>query len=145
MITDAGFVGAKAALFCGPRLLTYLRDDHPGLPWAGWWDLPGGGRDGDESPETCLLREVEEEFGLILPANRLTFRRVLPSMSVAGRASVFFAAEITHAEIAAIRFGDEGQRWEMMPIPGFLSHPRAIPAMQQRVELACQNRALVRV
>ena len=144
MITDAGFVGAKAALFCGPRLLTYLRDDHPGLPWAGWWDLPGGGREGDESPETCLLREVAEEFGLTLSPHRLTFRRILPSMTVAGRPSVFFAAEITAAEIAAIRFGDEGQRWEMMPIPGFLSHPRAIPAMQQRVELAYQNRDMAR-
>lgn len=144
MITDAGFVGAKAALFCGPRLLTYLRDDHPGLPWAGWWDLPGGGREGDESPETCLLREVAEEFGLTLSPHRLTFRCVLPSMTVAGRPSVFFAAEITTAEIAAIRFGDEGQRWEMMPTRGFLSHPRAIPAMQQRVKLACQNRDMAR-
>ena len=144
MITDAGFVGAKAALFCGPRLLTYLRDDHPGLPWAGWWDLPGGGREGDESPEACLLREVAEEFGLTLSPRRLTFRRILPSMTVAGRPSVFFAAEISAAEIATIRFGDEGQRWEMMPIPGFLSHPRAIPAMQQRVELAYQNRDMAR-
>jgi len=144
MITDAGFVGAKAALFCGDSLLTYLRDDHPGLPWAGWWDLPGGGRNGDESPETCLLREVAEEFGLILPANRLTFRCVLPSVSDADRPAVFFAAEITAQDVAAIRFGDEGQRWEMMPIPGFLTHPRAIPAMKQRVELACQNRDMAR-
>lgn len=144
MITDAGFVGAKAALFCGPTLLTYLRDDHPGLPWAGWWDLPGGGREGDESAETCLLRELAEEFGLTLSAHRLTFRRVLPSMSVAGRPSVFFAAEITTAEIKAIRFGNEGQCWQMMPTDAFLAHPRAIPAMQQRVELACQNRAMAR-
>ena len=41
------FVGAKAALFCEGRVLTCLRDDRPGLPWAGHWDLPGGwlGRD----------------------------------------------------------------------------------------------------
>ena len=44
------FVGCKAALLCGDALLTYLRDDKPGLPWANWWDLPGGGREGGEAP-----------------------------------------------------------------------------------------------
>jgi hypothetical protein len=47
------FVGCKAALFCGDALLTYLRDDKPGLPWAAKWDLPGGGREGSETPEAC--------------------------------------------------------------------------------------------
>ena len=66
MIPDAGFVGAKAALFCGNALLACLRDTHPGLPWPGMWDLPGGGREGDESPEDCLLRELAEELGLTI-------------------------------------------------------------------------------
>ena len=29
--------------------------------------------------------------------------------------------------IAAIRFGDEGQGWCMMPVADYLTHPRAIP------------------
>jgi 8-oxo-dGTP diphosphatase len=40
------FVGAKAALVCNGAVLTYLRDDHEGLPWPAHWDLPGGGREG---------------------------------------------------------------------------------------------------
>ncbi|MEY4696398.1 MAG: hypothetical protein RIT14_826 [Pseudomonadota bacterium] len=131
-----GFVGAKAALFHGGRVLTLLRDDIPGLPWPGWWDLPGGGREAGESPEACLLREVEEEFGLALPLARLVWRRELPSMTVPGRPSVFFAARIEAAEIAAIRFGSEGQGWQMMPVADFLAHDRAIPEMQRRVALA---------
>lgn len=83
------FVGCKAALLCGDALLTYLRDDKPGLPWPGHWDLPGGGREGAETPEDCLLRELHEEFGLILPPDRLVFRRVWPSMMDSARASVF--------------------------------------------------------
>jgi len=130
------FVGAKVALVCGGSLLTYLRDDHDGLPWRNAWDLPGGGREGAETPEDCLLREVQEEFGLILPPARLIWRRVWPSMTDPARPSVFFAGRITDAEIAAIRFGSEGQRWQMMAVAAFLAHPAGVPEMQRRAGIA---------
>lgn len=126
------FVGAKAALFCGDMVLTYLRDDLPGLGWAGYWDLPGGGREALESPETCLLRELEEEFGLCLPAERLLWQRVFPSMNDPLRHAVFFAGLLEAHEIAAIRFGSEGQFWKMMPVAEFLAHPKAVPDLQRR-------------
>jgi 8-oxo-dGTP diphosphatase len=131
-----GFVGAKVALLCGDALLTYLRDDKPGLPWPATWDLPGGGREGDETAETCLLRELHEEFGLMLPPERLIWRRIWPSMMDASRASVFFAGRITPDEIGAICFGDEGQYWQMMPVADYLNHPKAIPELQRRVAVA---------
>jgi 8-oxo-dGTP diphosphatase len=130
------FVGCKAALFCGDALLTYLRDDKPGLPWAAKWDLPGGGREGGETPEACLLREVHEEFGLILAADRLLWRRRWPSMLDASRSSYFFAGRITATEIAAIRFGEEGQYWQMMRVADYLAHPHGIPELQRRVAVA---------
>ncbi len=65
------FAGAKLLLWSAGAVLTYLRDDKPGLGWAGKWDLPGGGREGRESPEACALRELEEEFGLCLGPDRL--------------------------------------------------------------------------
>lgn len=132
-----GFNGAKAAFFhlngAETRLLTYLRDDVPQLPWPGHWDLPGGGREGGESAEACLLRELHEEFSLALPASRLLHRAEYPAMSGGGLPGIFFAAEITAPEIAAIRFGREGQRWEMMRLADYLSHPRAIPALRARL------------
>ena len=126
------FVGAKAAFFCGASVLTYLRDDRPGLGWAGLWDLPGGGREGAESPEDCLLRELDEEFGLRLSPERLVWRRVFPSMMEAARASVFFGGWLTLEEVSAIRFGDEGQSWELMPVEVFLTQEKAVPEMQRR-------------
>ncbi|MBL9047192.1 MAG: NUDIX hydrolase [Tabrizicola sp.] len=130
------FVGAKAAFFCGAAVLTYLRDDRPGLGWAGHWDLPGGGREGDEDPATCLLRELHEEFGLRLSPDRLIWQRIFPSISDPARLSVFFAGSLSRAEIAGVRFGDEGQGWEIMPISRFLSHTRAVPELQHRTGIA---------
>lgn len=136
---SGNFVGCKLVLVCGAALLTYLRDDTPGLNWANRWDLPGGGREGDETPEACVLRELAEEFGLILTPERLLWRRVWPSMMDASRASIFFAGRIAPAEIAAINFGDEGQYWRMMPLTEFQTHPSAIPEMQRRVGVALRE------
>ena len=137
-MTNSAFAGAKAAFFCEGRVLVYLRDDLPGLPWPGHWDLPGGGREGDEGPEDCLLRELTEEFGLTLPPARLEWRVDLPAMLTPGARSWFFAARLQPAEIAAIRFGDEGQCWQMMALADWLAHPRGVADLQRRTALAVQ-------
>lgn len=126
------FTGAKIALVLGDQLVTYLRDDIPTIPYPGWWDLPGGGREGAESPEDCVLRETEEEFGLRLSPSRISWKRRYPSMFEPGSDGYFFAAPITEGEVAAIRFGDEGQRWQMMGHAEFLAHEGAIPFLRQR-------------
>lgn len=33
---------------------------------SGWWLIPGGGMEADETPEACCVRETEEETGLIV-------------------------------------------------------------------------------
>lgn len=133
------FHGAKLALLCGDMVLAYLRDDLPGLPWAAHWDLPGGGREGRESPEACVLRELEEEFGLTFGADRLERSWLLPSMSEVGRQGWFFLGHITEAEVAEIRFGEEGQFWKLMKLADFLDHPQGIPALQERLAMALRD------
>jgi len=130
------FAGAKLLLRSGGEVLTYLRDDKPGLGWAGRWDLPGGGREGQESPEACVLRELEEEFGLRLGLERLLWRRAFPAVDAPGDIGWFFAGRVTADEVAAIRFGDEGQFWRMMPLGDWLAHPEAIPQLQARSRIA---------
>jgi 8-oxo-dGTP diphosphatase len=132
------FVGSKVALFCGKAILACQRDDRPDLPWPGMWDLPGGGREGNETPEACLLRELHEEFGLTLDRKRLVWRRVFPSILDASRLSVFFGGHLSLAEIATIRFGPEGKGWALMPVADFLTHATAVPEMQRRAAIAWQ-------
>ena len=134
-MTTSPFVGANVALIRQGQVLCYLRDEKPGLVFSGLWDLPGGGSEGAESPETCVLRELHEEFGLSFRPNRLTWRRDYASFKPPGSRAWFFAGKITSAEIAAIRFGDEGQYWRMMPVAAFIHHPHAIRHLQSRLAL----------
>jgi 8-oxo-dGTP diphosphatase len=48
------------------RLLAYLRDNNPAIPFPNHWDLFGGHLEADETPEQALVREVREELGVEL-------------------------------------------------------------------------------
>ncbi len=63
-------------LFINPRrqVLLLLRDNIPGIPCPGMWDLPGGHVAPDETPSACIVREMNEEMGLILTGHRLFVR-----------------------------------------------------------------------
>jgi 8-oxo-dGTP diphosphatase len=126
------FRGAKVGLVHDGAVLTYLRDDFAHLPWPAHWDLPGGGREGCESPVGCALRELDEEFGLRMPPERLIWHR---RHDTGDHVSHFFAGHLRRDEIARIRFGSEGRFWRMMPAQEFLTHPRAIPVLQHRLSL----------
>lgn len=132
-MTSELFAGAKIALICGQRLVAYKRDDKPGIPFPGQWDLPGGGREGAETPQACALREVHEEFGIQVAAETICWCRRYPSVTAPGLVTWFLAAPLSEAQVAAIRFGDEGQYWELMTFGDFLTHPEAIPHLQARL------------
>ena len=48
------------------EFLLYLRDNKPGIPFPGYWDLIGGHVEEGETPEEALVREVREELGIEL-------------------------------------------------------------------------------
>lgn len=48
------------------RLLIYLRDDKPDIPFPNHWDFFGGHVEEGEKPEQALVREVKEELGFAL-------------------------------------------------------------------------------
>jgi len=124
--------GAKAALFNRGRVLAYLRDQKPNIQFPGFWDLPGGGREGNEDPTACAQREIEEEFGLSLPRERfLTCRRYEGIAGGAG--SYFLTADLEDAEVEAISFGDEGQRWALLDVTVFLGDLVVVPALKMRL------------
>lgn len=131
MSEDTNFRGAKLALFIGEQMAVIMRDDKPGLPWAGYLDLPGGGREGRESPETCVLRETHEELGLIIPESELIWKRQYAAST--GEPVWFFAAMLPDWCARDVSFGQEGQYWTLMTPGDYLTHPLAIPHFATRV------------
>ena len=127
------FTGCKIALFCGDKLLTILRDDKESIPWPNMWELPGGGREGDENPFECAAREVFEELGIRLTKDCLLWRKVYPSMLFEGKESVFLVGKLAQEQFDKIVFGDEGQSYKLMSIDEFLDSDKVVPQLQDRV------------
>jgi 8-oxo-dGTP diphosphatase len=122
------FHGAKLILFAGPHLVALRRDHSPGIPWPGYLDFPGGGREGDESAQDCVLRETYEELGLRLRPQDL--QQIHIRVSDHGR-SYFFATDQPAQIAQQIRFGGEGASWQLMDPQSFVNAPDAIPHFRQ--------------
>ena len=125
MWDGTAFAGAKLAALLGDALIVYRRDDQPDLPFPGQLDLPGGGRQGDENPAQCALRELAEGFGISIPTDRIHYHRAY-RLGDGVTISHFLAVHLTDDEVAAVQFGDEGQDWALLPIADYLSDPDAI-------------------
>ena len=132
-IEISDFTGCKIALFCGDKLLTILRDDKSNIPYPNTWELPGGGREGDESPFECVAREVYEELGINLTEDCLLWSKVYPSMIFEGKESVFLVGQLTQDQFDSIVFGDEGQGYKLMSTEEFLGSDKVVPQLQGRL------------
>ncbi|MEM6372064.1 MAG: NUDIX hydrolase [Pseudomonadota bacterium] len=124
-------IGAKMALFVGDQLATLQRDDTPGLMWAGYWDLPGGGIEPGETPLRCVLRETHEELSLTIAPEQVTWGREYATSS--GEISWFFAAHVGAEVEQHIVLGDEGQGWALMSVDAFDAHDRVVPQFKARL------------
>ena len=127
-LTD--FQGCKIALFCGDKLLTILRDDKENIHWPNMWELPGGGREGSESPFECAAREVYEELGIHLDEDCLLWSKIYPSVIFKDKQSVFMVGQLRQEQFDNITFGNEGQAYKLMPIEEFLKSKQAEPQLQ---------------
>lgn len=118
------FSGAKLLLFIGDRILILQRDYSPGIPWPGYLDFPGGGRDGGESPQTCAARETFEEVGLHIPADQMRLAHLRWRYP---KCDWFFAAHLPGKVATQVVFGDEGLGWSLMDPAHAARDARMIP------------------
>ena len=127
------FTGCKIALYYGNNLVVYLRDNKPGLNFAGMWDFPGGGREGEETPVECIQRELSEEFSIHLNSDSILWTKEYPSMIDPNARAYFFVAKVDKPTVDAISFGEEGQEWKLMDPNEFMAHENAVPRLKARL------------
>ena len=135
------FSGCKIALICDDKLLTILRDDKASIPYPNMWELPGGGREGEETPFECVQREVFEELSLKLEETDIVWAKEYQGMLDPDKTSIFMVGTITQEECANIVFGDEGQAYQMMDVSRFLSDKKVIPQLKDRLSDYLEVRA----
>ena len=133
-IKISDFTGSKIALICGDKVLTILRDDKDDIPCPNMWELPGGGREGNESPFECAAREVYEELGIHLTEDCLLWSKIYPSVIFEGKQSVFMVGQLRQEQFDNITFGDEGQGYQLMNVEEFLSSSQVVPQLQERLK-----------
>ena len=132
-IEISDFTGCKIALLCDGQILTILRDDKPTIPWPDMWELPGGGREGEETPFEYVQREVFEELGLKLEEADILWVKAYQGILDPDKTSIFMVGTITQEEFASIVFGDEGQGYKLVRLEELLASDRVVPQLQERV------------
>lgn len=137
MNTRLPFHGAKLAILANNTIVAIQRDEIPTIPWPGYWDLPGGAREADETPLDCVLRETSEELGVEVPRDRIVWGGcwVSPPSHI-----WMFVAEWPDFEHSQVHFGSEGRRFALAPIDWFLTGARAIPSQKMRLRPYIERR-----
>jgi len=129
-VRNMSFSGAKLALFLGVKLLVIKRDDKPDIPYPGFWDLPGGGREDGESPEDCVLRETLEEVSLSIPVSDLTWSKSYQRP----RGTVWFFVSHQPADwVKQVKLGSEGQCWRLMDPQDYCRDTLAVPHFAEQL------------
>ncbi len=128
----ATFCGTKGLLFMGNQLIIIRRDNNTTLAPC-LLDLPGGTREGNESPFETFAREIQEELGLTISKEDIIFSKPYPDVFYARKECFIVATRALPIQEHDIRFGSEGLGFYVMSPDEFITASDAIAGYQQIV------------
>ena len=126
------FNGVKGLIFLGDKILVYRRDANTEI-YPLCIDLPGGGREGEETPFETFKRETNEEFGFVIRKEDVVFSCTILSTVEPGKKSYFIVTKSLLITGDDIVFGDEGVEWMLMTPTEFVHRTDGIERQQKRV------------
>lgn len=125
------FHGVKIALIVDGKLLMHLRDNRPGLFNANMWNFPGGGREREETPEECIIRELEEELGIKISRDDIIWKKYFPAQKDASQQAGFMVANLDQNVLSEIKL-TEGQKWTTFTQEEFFEREDVIEPLKVR-------------
>lgn len=131
--THHNFVGTNGLVLVGSDALSYIRDNNT-TSYPHGVDLAGGQRELDESPFETFRRELHEEFGLNVARSQIVYARQYPGLVEPSKIGYFVVAQLDKRAKNWIRFGDEGENYQITTVDELLAHPALIPRRKQQIE-----------
>lgn len=130
--TEVNFHGTKGMVYIEDRILVFRRDKNTNrFPLQ--VDLPGGGREGNESPFENFKRELEEEFGLKITEQDVIYAKKYPSIADPNISAYFFVIKNEHLKEKDVIFGSEGLYFQLLTPEEFLNLPDGVQRQQKKV------------
>lgn len=127
------FHGAKGLVFIGEKILVYRRDGRTNnFPFR--IDLPGGGREQDESPFETFKREVKEEFGIDIKTEDIVYSKRYESVMDPTMEAYFLVAKTKGVTFKDVIPSFEVPEPIIMDITEYLSLSDSIPRHVDRVK-----------
>jgi 8-oxo-dGTP diphosphatase len=129
---SVNFHGVKGLLFLDKKIVVFRRDDKT-KNYPLQVDLPGGGREKDESPFETFKREVMEEFGISIIKEDIIYSKRYTSVLDQTKVAFFMVTKPLPITESDIVFGDEGLEYMLMTPEEFVSLTDAVDRQQERV------------
>ncbi|MCR4329502.1 MAG: NUDIX domain-containing protein, partial [Candidatus Roizmanbacteria bacterium] len=115
----------SAIVVFNKKLLLLQRDNAPGIKDPGRWQLPGGGVEKNETFDTAIKRELQEEIGII--------PKTLRFLATPSPHTHVYHAPLTEEEVTKIKKGDEGMDLRFFTLNEALTLPLT-QKLQQALE-----------
>lgn len=129
---DIDFHGVKGLVFIGDKIVVFRRDTKTdNFPLM--IDLPGGGREANESAFETFKREVNEEFGITIRKTDVVFSKKYQSVLNPSKEAYFIVTKPLDIKENDIIFGDEGTEFLLMSPQDFVNSNEGVKRQQDKV------------
>lgn len=129
---NVNFHGVKGLVFIKDKIVVFRRDTKTtNFPLQ--VDLPGGGRENNESPFETFKREVMEEFGIYLEKDDVISSKKYQSVLDPSKEVYFIITKSLNITEQDIVFGDEGLEYFLMTPQDYVNLNDGVKRQQNKV------------
>lgn len=129
---DTAFHGTKALIQVADRVIV-LRRDARGFHHPLQIDLPGGGREGHESPFETLHREIIEILNISIEKDDIMYSRRYANNGHQSDDSFFVVTRRLDLDESKIVFGEKGLMYHFMTIHDYLENTESVEKQKERI------------